>query len=239
MIGCILFHFYIKPQRGRDRIQRYDGCILFHFYIKPQLSFPWCAKRIVVSYSISTSNHNLWQMCLLCKQVVSYSISTSNHNIILPFDLVNTVVSYSISTSNHNGKPTTLRVNALYLIPFLHQTTTRSCDFGRLRSLYLIPFLHQTTTSALFFSVPLCCILFHFYIKPQHRFELYVFQSVVSYSISTSNHNGDETIVFSHTVVSYSISTSNHNWRQSAQNVAKLYLIPFLHQTTTSIKALL
>ena len=55
-------------------------CILFHFYIKPQ---PYEAKEfgiIVVSYSISTSNHNLppaqTRMCL----VVSYSISTSNHN---------------------------------------------------------------------------------------------------------------------------------------------------------------
>ena len=34
--------------------------------------------------------------------------------------------------------------------------------------LYLIPFLHQTTTAAVGISNPDGCILFHFYIKPQH-----------------------------------------------------------------------
>ena len=59
----------------------------------------------VVSYSISTSNHNLRGSVELVFCVVSYSISTSNHN----SDGVNrkevSVVSYSISTSNHNFLP--------------------------------------------------------------------------------------------------------------------------------------
>ncbi len=33
---CILFHFYIKPQRCSILSLRASGCILFHFYIKPQ-----------------------------------------------------------------------------------------------------------------------------------------------------------------------------------------------------------
>ena len=55
----------------------------------------------------------------------------------------------------------------LYLILFLHQTTTLSLLNITLSLLYLILFLHQTTT------VDKCqndndgCILFFFYIKPQ------------------------------------------------------------------------
>ena len=102
----------------------------------------------------------------------------------------------------------------LYLIPFLHQTTT--CLFGTILSnlLYLIPFLHQTTTILMSRYKEICCILFHFYIKPQPVSEY-----------------GPKSFV-----VSYSISTSNHNQRTGGKSRSVLYLIPFLHQTTTSIK---
>ena len=55
------------------------------------------------------------------------------------------------------------------------------------------------------------CILFHFYIKPQRYACCQYVNVVVSYSISTSNHN-EPLVVPSNEV---------------------LYLIPFLHQTTT------
>ena len=101
-ICCILFHFYIKPQHGVGIPQRCPSCILFHFYIKPQLTSAPYAPMFVVSYSISTSNHNSTDRTNRANLVVSYSISTSNHNS-YPFLKVNPwVVSYSISTSNHN-----------------------------------------------------------------------------------------------------------------------------------------
>ena len=121
--------------------------------------------------------------------VVSYSISTSNHNSSLVSNGLMLVVSYSISTSNHNTRSGFLKIFALYLIPFLHQTTTVPLLFWRRRMLYLIPFLHQTTTfghhpnsSRMLYLIPFLhqtttgkqpdstgggCILFHFYIKPQ------------------------------------------------------------------------
>ena len=104
------------------------------------------------------------------------------------------------------------RIRLLYLIPFLHQTTTKSklsSDFVRL---YLIPFLHQTTTVRDFKKISMCCILFHFYIKPQLSNSVFYKQNVVSYSISTSNHNLSRLKAQLFLVVSYSISTSNHNW---------------------------
>ena len=121
--------------------------------------------------------------------VVSYSISTSNHNIALITRFVCCVVSYSISTSNHNFRVVRTNFEWLYLIPFLHQTTTINGCFSSATWLYLIPFLHQTTTPFELIKCDCCCILFHFYIKPQPVLPRLPYSSVVSYSISTSNHN--------------------------------------------------
>ena len=209
--SCILFHFYIKPQPAVCLLTARTCCILFHFYIKPQLIPDSYVDNLVVSYSISTSNHN--------------------YTILQNTPLV--VVSYSISTSNHNS---------------------RYSD-AQLHSLYLIPFLHQTTTDEIKHAVRACCILFHFYIKPQRfassicpflvvsysistsnhnsALEMDIPDVVVSYSISTSNHNTSVSLKSSLGVVSYSISTSNHNLIKLIISEPMLYLIPFLHQTTT------
>ncbi len=145
--GCILFYFYIKPQpQGGDNKMRLC-CILFYFYIKPQLFVYTHEKRSVVSYSISTSNHNFDDITLFDIQVVSYSISTSNHN----------VTSRDILT------------HLLYLILFLHQTTTELSCSENINELYLILFLHQTTTPLFTTFAEVGCILFYFYIKPQHQ----------------------------------------------------------------------
>ena len=77
----------------------------------------------------------------------------------------------------------------LYLIPFLHQTTTLHLNDSVGIGLYLIPFLHQTTTSHNQSIFAKRCILFHFYIKPQRLNFRQQTKLVVSYSISTSNHN--------------------------------------------------
>ena len=100
---CILFHFYIKPQRTYRSFLGLPGCILFHFYIKPQLcgAVPLPPLR-----------------CIL------FHFYIKPQRLRLKF-LVLIVVSYSISTSNHNGNPKYDAARKLYLIPFLHQTTTR------------------------------------------------------------------------------------------------------------------
>ena len=162
--GCILFHFYIKPQQFTNKAINPGGCILFHFYIKPQLCKHFVCDRPVVSYSISTSNHN------------------SSPSMTAP------------------------------------------------DSLYLIPFLHQTTTLQFFRVLPHRCILFHFYIKPQPT-ECYDSNPyVVSYSISTSNHNEPWTCPKASEVVSYSISTSNHN----PARLQKIFLSVVSYSISTS-----
>ena len=151
---------------------------------------------------------------LLLWQVVSYSISTSNHNHYFLYQMFATVVSYSISTSNHNRFNVTLITLALYLIPFLHQTTTIPLCGISYNCCILFHFYIKPQQCYIYLHSRFGCILFHFYIKPQHTKIMPLCQIVVSYSISTSNHNGCDVVVAVAFVVSYSISTSNHNlWR--------------------------
>ena len=79
--------------------------------------------------------------------VVSHSNSTSNHNDSFLFYLFFPVVSHSNSTSNHNQSESRFLPIRLFLIPILHQTTTRATAYDCFDVLFLIPILHQTTTS--------------------------------------------------------------------------------------------
>ena len=123
----------------------------------------------VVSYSVSTSNHNRITNFIIFVKVVSYSVSTSNHNqrgIILCPPLV---VSYSVSTSNHNVRLLWKHAPAgCILFCFYIKSQQRHYLFLKLMScilfcfyiksqlifvnlsasfaLYLILFLHQITT---------------------------------------------------------------------------------------------
>ena len=188
-MSCILFHFYIKPQHFVAQFYQATSCILFHFYIKPQLQRQHFLGWLVVSYSISTSNHN------------------------------------------------------------------RICCGGLHYWLYLIPFLHQTTTLDVIVVVPHRCILFHFYIKPQHLppcrcfvvccilFHFYIKPQLLNFwsprEVSCIlfhfyiKPQPEPILSAAPCVVSYSISTSNHNNDVKRIVDEQLYLIPFLHQTTT------
>ena len=121
----------------------------------------------------------------------------------------------------------------LYLIPFLHQTTTPATPPIITPLLYLIPFLHQTTTRICLFSEARGCILFHFYIKPQRFFCAYLQRlGCILFHFYIKPQPRREQ-VYGRFVVSYSISTSNHNRGDTQRLRCVLYLIPFLHQTTT------
>ena len=58
---------------------------------------------------------------------------------------------------------------SLYLIEFLHQTTTQDRIDHSYPKLYLIEFLHQTTTDVQYGQIIDGCILLNFYIKPQQE----------------------------------------------------------------------
>ena len=189
---CILLNFYIKPQLLTHAFFFENGCILLNFYIKPQLKKVKCSSNNVVSYWISTSNHNL--------------------------------------------KVTVKIGKVLYLIEFLHQTTTCLCYLYLIPKLYLIEFLHQTTTLYSTIYATCGCILLNFYIKPQQvnsPFASNVGCILLNFYIKPQL--SDNYIIIGG-VVSYWISTSNHNHTVRASRWTVLYLIEFLHQTTTILK---
>ena len=77
------------------------------------------------------------------------------------------VVYRTIPTSNHNVAPPQEDFNVLYIVLFLHQTTTK-------------------VVCVIF---PLSCISYYSYIKPQLIEQLMIASSVVYRTIPTSNHN--------------------------------------------------
>ena len=101
------------------------------------------------------------------------------------------VVYRTIPTSNHNHLVTILLLIWLYIVLFLHQTTTIA------------------TTAPL----PQSCISYYSYIKPQRSWLPY----------------------YPFIVVYRTIPTSNHNYLEYCNGKKRLYIVLFLHQTTTEV----
>ena len=78
-------------------------------------------------------------------------------------------------------------------------------------TLYIVLFLHQTTTWQPLTMRSPCCISYYSYIKPQLRWCSVLNLSVVYRTIPTSNHNQLLVIVIGSIVVYRTIPTSNHN----------------------------
>ena len=121
------------------------------------------------------------------------------------------VVYRTIPTSNHNAWHEILISIVLYIVLFLHQTTTRvSITLATLCCIsyysYIKPqpviFLHEVSDS---------CISYYSYIKPQLEWMMLRDRSVVYRTIPTSNHNDSTTAPSQQTVVYRTIPTSNHN----------------------------
>ena len=184
-----IFMSYIKPQLTHTECGISRSCISYYSYIKPQLVEISIGVCLVVYRTIPTSNHNLFLMRFFCIEVVYRTIPTSNHNcMVVPISII-----------------------ALYIVLFLHQTTTYGNTTTTTTGLYIVLFLHQTTTSNEFSFERLCCISYYSYIKPQPAEGRMTLKEVVYRTIPTSNHNS-------------SITCKPLHW---------LYIVLFLHQTTT------
>ena len=103
------------------------GCISYYSYIKPQLRRLGIVPILVVYRTIPTSNHNLWANSRLSGYVVYRTIPTSNHNKTIFIVLQAKVVYRTIPTSNHNFQSLWKYFEQLYIVLFLHQTTTSAC----------------------------------------------------------------------------------------------------------------
>ena len=122
--GCISYYSYIKPQRSQYRYHQTGGCISYYSYIKPQHSFavPGSISRCISYYSyIKPQLSTRW---VIHPRVVYRTIPTSNHNYAALLALPYYVVYRTIPTSNHNPSIRTVAWKQLYIVLFLHQTTT-------------------------------------------------------------------------------------------------------------------
>ena len=121
-------------------------CISYYSYIKPQLLICLGNFLRVVYRTIPTSNHNLEAKWNGRVNVVYRTIPTSNHNFLELFMEMVGVVYRTIPTSNHNPRSFDQKAVLLYIVLFLHQTTTVDLCYPRDLELYIVLFLHQTTT---------------------------------------------------------------------------------------------
>ena len=209
--------------------------------------------------------------------VVYHLVPTSNHNrqCFVANDTI--VVYHLVPTSNHNLQKVKVPSFQLFIILFLHQTTTLSARSDRLRKLFIILFLHQTTTrnepdqifarclsscsyikpqqyKGLLNKCRSClsscsyikpqpqaiqaasnarCLSSCSYIKPQQvKYCFYLQHSCLS-SCSYIKPQLPMIIYIVRTVVYHLVPTSNHNSTLVPNLANQLFIILFLHQTTT------
>ena len=117
----------------------------------------------------------------------------------------------SCPTSNHNNASADPRNEMLYIVLFLHQTTTTG------RCIRIIP----------------SCISYYSYIKPQHAggWQSWLLGCISYYSYIKPQPTEVSNIL--QLVVYRTIPTSNHNKNDNCSSVTQLYIVLFLHQTTT------
>ena len=165
-------------------------------------------------------------LLLMRKVVVYYPISTSNHNMIsvnrAAHMLYIILFLHQTTTTNYTNHES----EKLYIILFLHQTTTRPHHENNRDALYIILFLHQTTTATQSFSKyrSLYIILFLHQTTTTASDGFHNSRCILSYFYIKPQRAADELPLPG--VVYYPISTSNHNVPPLYQYVAAVVYYP-------------
>ena len=209
------------------------SCLSSCSYIKPQLRWWTLAVLLVVYHLVPTSNHNTRQPHTAIAVVVYHLVPTSNHNRIF-LNLISIMLFIILflhqTTTGELSFPSVFRLFIilflhqtttsqdlpidfwlLFIILFLHQTTTGMKMTLRASWLFIILFLHQTTTGRYCPIDHLSCLSSCSYIKPQHVLR-WCNLLIVVYHL---------------------VPTSNHNYQRMFPSSVGLFIILFLHQTTT------
>ena len=122
-----------------------SSCLSSCSYIKPQLAIKCTRSAKVVYHLVPTSNHNL------------------NHSTIIGGE----VVYHLVPTSNHNYLVARWAVTLLFIILFLHQTTTPSGSLRPRRSCLSSCSYIKPQPRKVFSSRQMSCLSSCSYIKPQ------------------------------------------------------------------------
>ena len=187
-------------------------CLSSCSYIKPQLCSRCWSTRRVVYHLVPTSNHN-FQADALASLVL--------------FIILFLHQTTTIRDEEHQPP-------RLFIILFLHQTTTEKRYRIQNTELFIILFLHQTTTIQKRYRIHRSCLSSCSYIKPQQKRIGRAGASVVYHLVPTSNHNNYNAYFQDMVVVYHLVPTSNHNKKEKWKIALKLFIILFLHQTTTA-----
>ena len=185
-------------------------CISYYSYIKPQPSRTYQSRHIVVYRTIPTSNHNF--TCTLFPYRMLYIVLFLHQTTtILPLrrTFFCCISYYSYIKPQREVAPPNCHVVVYRTIPTSSHNILLSCWW--VYQLYIVLFLHQTTTQMRRLLYQRSCISYYSYIKPQRLHWLSVLCIVVYRTIPTSNHNR----------------------KGSTKNFTLLYIVLFLHQTTT------
>ena len=110
---------------------------------------------LVVYHLVPTSNHNYREENNGLDEVVYHLVPTSNHNGVYEYGTALLVVYHLVPTSNHNCGVFAFMEGVLFIILFLHQTTTVTVTSSKIVLLFIILFLHQTTTEEMLNVVPI------------------------------------------------------------------------------------
>ena len=195
----------------------------------------WRGRCRVVYRPFPTSNHNWSAGLIACRYVVYRPFPTSNHNLHVVLFAGAIVVYRPFPTSNHNILASvTLALTVVYR-PFPTSNHNQQRFTTRLVWLYIVRFLHQTTTALEFSPVDFGCISSVSYIKPQLNTVSFLCISVVYRPFPTSNHNS--AMVLLNRIRLYIVRFLHQTTTcvPDMQPRARLYIVRFLHQTTTLI----
>ncbi len=150
-----------------------SSCLSSCSYIKPQPAPSEKTRLLVVYHLVPTSNHNSNSLRKSSVHVVYHLVPTSNHNgdgnCLICGVLFIILFLHQTTTIFHKC----FNPSMLFIILFLHQTTTQAICALLLCALFIILFLHQTTTLVAVQPILVRCLSSCSYIKPQHRFSSY------------------------------------------------------------------
>ena len=185
------------------------------YHLGPTSNHNWIPstleRALVVYHLVPTSNHNARSRHQDRRGVVYHLVPTSNHNSRFCFSMRSSVVYHLVPTSNHNEADTHAggRPVVYHLVPTSNHNL--ALVERRLLALFIILFLHQTTTMVCPILLISSCLSSCSYIKPQPLLLVVSLNLVVYHLVPTSNHNRPFLLVLFAVVVYHLVPTSNHN----------------------------
>ena len=147
--GCLSSCSYIKPQRQFQAQFKGPSCLSSCSYIKPQLEVTPVLNTVCCLSSCSYIKPQLIFIHMKKKFVVYHLVPTSNHNRQCAREAGGVLFIILFLHQTTTQLVNFFRAIVLFIILFLHQTTTYGVGNIKYHELFIILFLHQTTTSKL------------------------------------------------------------------------------------------